>query len=212
MVAPPVVRRPGHFSAKQLRRLAGRFGRDRRGTVLVEFAFVAPLLVLLLLGCFDVSRLALLHQKMQRTASTVADLVGGEASLTDAALFGLMDAAEHVMQPFALGGDGVVIVSSITVTGSGGGVTATMNWQRSGIDSPRPSAGRLALASVYGSPGGTVTPPAGITPAAGRSITVIAAEVWYDYQPLLMPMLESDAPLHHAAIYRPRFADLAILN
>lgn len=55
--------------------LPGRFCREKRGSVFAELGFAMPVLVLILLGCFEASRYVLLHQKLDRAASAVADLV-----------------------------------------------------------------------------------------------------------------------------------------
>ena len=71
------IRSGGRHRRTRLPALAGarRFGRDRRGVVAVEFALMMPVLLLLLLGCIEVAQYVLLHQKLQRSATTMADLM-----------------------------------------------------------------------------------------------------------------------------------------
>jgi Flp pilus assembly protein TadG len=60
-----------------------RFQRDRRGTAMIEFAFVAPVLFLLTIGTIDVGRLvwsaSMLHH-MAREATRYASVRGAEAN------------------------------------------------------------------------------------------------------------------------------------
>ena len=49
--------------------------RDCRGAIAVEFAVVAPVLVALMIGTFEVTRYVLLHQKLDRMLP--ASLEGG---------------------------------------------------------------------------------------------------------------------------------------
>jgi Flp pilus assembly protein TadG len=60
-----------------------RFLRDRRGTAMIEFAFVAPVLFILTIGTIDVGRLvwsaSMLHH-MAREATRYASVRGSEAN------------------------------------------------------------------------------------------------------------------------------------
>ena len=90
-----------------------RFGADRSGAALIELAFAIPVLVIVLLGCFEATRYVLLHQKMNRAAASTADLVAQLSAVTDAQLTDLFDAASQLLEPYDLGANGRVIVSSV---------------------------------------------------------------------------------------------------
>ncbi len=55
---------------------------SERGTALIEFAILAPLLLLLLLGTVDVGLASLEHTELERLADQIADTTGtvGEAN------------------------------------------------------------------------------------------------------------------------------------
>lgn len=55
---------------------------SERGTALIEFAILAPLLLLLLLGTVDVGLASLEHSELERLADQIADTTGtvGEAN------------------------------------------------------------------------------------------------------------------------------------
>jgi Flp pilus assembly protein TadG len=84
-----------------------KFASDRSGVAAVEFAYLAPLLMLMTFGTFEVSRALLVNKRFQRATAMVGDLVAREkqigSSPTDAsnALTGVMVSAEHVMEPYS---------------------------------------------------------------------------------------------------------------
>ena len=169
-----------------------RFAGDHKGLVFVEFAFVVPVLALMLLGVVDVGRYFLAHQKMQRTASTVADLVAQDDSLSVAEVQEIITASRFVMTPFVLGENGVVTVSSVSANEDGDTV---INWQQSG-------GGTLAETSRVGTAGGAATMPG--TFVVPDEQTVIVAEVWYVGGGFFVETFASKPTYYHTAIIRPR--------
>jgi len=177
-----------------------RFRRDKRGAMVAEFALTLPLLLILVMGGAEVGRFILVNQKLDRAATTMADLVAQEETMTTATLTGLFAAITPTMKPFSLGNNAVVIVSSITLVGS----TPTITWQRTGV-------GTLSKASKLGTQGGTAALPAGFTVAAGQ--TIIAAEVYYNFTTLFVPNTYTvgvieNRTLYHRAFFRPRVGTL----
>lgn len=59
-----------------------RFGRDRRAVAAVEFALLAPLLLVLYLGGTDLADGLDVNKKVSRSASILADLVARQISAT----------------------------------------------------------------------------------------------------------------------------------
>jgi Flp pilus assembly protein TadG len=171
-------------------RLIG-FWRDARGAIAVEFAVVAPVLVVLMVGTFEVTRYVLLHQKLDRMAVAASDLVSQGETINNAQLTDIFTATGLIAEPFTIGADGVVIISSVVRTA---GVT-TVAWQRSGT-------GSLSAASQLGVQGGPATFPTGFVLKDGES--VIFAEVYYEFRPMFAPDLVPTSRLYHRAIFRPR--------
>ena len=64
-----------------LKRPLASFARDRKGVAAVEFAYIAPLLILALFGTIEVSRAVLMHKKFQRVSAMVGDLVSREQTV-----------------------------------------------------------------------------------------------------------------------------------
>lgn len=90
-----------------------RFLRERLGVAAVEFGLSLPILMLILTGCFEASRYILLHQKLDRASTSVADLVAQNDGVSTSVLTGVYAAADEQTLPFDLVGRGRVIISSI---------------------------------------------------------------------------------------------------
>lgn len=175
------------------------FAAERRGSVMVEFAFLMPILTGIFLSGVEVARYALLQQKLSRTAVSLSDLIAqtdSTISLTQVA--NLYQAADYVMRPFDLNGTGVVILSSVAQTGG----VATVSWQCMGT-------GGISATSILGTAGGNATLPPNFTMNDGES--AIFAEVVYDYSPFVAPNLIGNLTIRHNAIFRPRFGALSSL-
>ena len=193
------------FWSTAVRRLRG-FAESCRGAVAIEFAMVVPLMVLLVLGGVDMGRYALVYQKAQRTAATVADLLAGEPILTDASIDSVLAASTHVMRPFPVGDNARVIGSMLTLQtdSSGGFDSATVvDWQRCWV---APGYTGLAANSSYGTSGNSPTayPPGFQVLPANTTVTIMVAEVVYQHQYLFMDFLGDETPVHVTAVYLPR--------
>lgn len=169
---------------------------DERGIAMVEFALALPFLLLLFMGGFEVNRYILLHQKVEKTAYTVADVVTQSTSVTQSQLNQIFTAAEEIMQPYAFGGDGIVIVNSVY---KGSGVSPVVRWRYSG-------GGTLARSSQLGEVGGTASLPEGLT--LNDSDNIIIAEVYYRYHPVLEGTAVTEADIYKTAIFKPRLGAL----
>jgi Flp pilus assembly protein TadG len=169
--------------------------RDRRGSVMLEFAFSMPLLITILLGGIELGRYVLLHQKLDRTAMTVADLVSRVTTVTASELDTVFAATDLVMSPFAFGDRGALIVSSVKENGAG---TPKVVWQRVG-------GGTLAVTSEIGEKGdnAVISDP---NMLSATSQGVVIGESYYDYSPWLIELIPS-IRLRHVAIFRPRVND-----
>lgn len=179
--------------------LCRRFARTGEGTTLAEFAIMVPILMTLLLGGVDVARLAFLQQKLDRAASTVADMVSQGQTITTAQLNDIFQSVTPILEPFSIA-PGVVIVTAV---GASGGNAPAIDWQRSG-------GGSLAATSAIGQPGQPPTLPTGFTVSDGE--TVIIAESFYDFTPLFLPALILPRQIYHRAMYRPRLGSLTSIS
>jgi len=177
-----------------------RMRKDQRGSVLVEMAFILPILVTMMLAGVELSRYVLLQQKLDAIAITTADLVSQREEISAATVDQIFAAAGHVIAPFTFGADGIVMVTSVSASGGNG---PRVDWQRSG-------GGMLSASSTIGTPGGAATLPAGFQVRDGEN--AIISEVFYNYSPLLQTAFFTSTQTYHRALFRPRFGDLAQLQ
>ncbi len=177
-----------------------RLRASEKGGVMMEAGFAIPLLIVMLLAGFEISRLTLLNQKIDRAATSMADLVSQTKNLTTAQLTDMFAATKSVMEPFDVSGSGRVIVSSIGAVGAN---PTTIFWQRAG-------SGSIIATSKIGAEGGTPTLPAGMNIVAGEGL--IVAEVFYDYTPFIFWDFVAASQLYQRAFFRPRFGGLDVLN
>lgn len=179
-----------HAFRSRLRRFAG----GEHGLAAIEFALVVPVMVLLVLGCFEVPRYVLIYQKMARASAGVADLVAqADEPLLKNQLDDIFIAGRTMMEPYDLAANGRMIVSSINNPG-GAGVTIT--WQR--------PSGTVTTASKLGGAGANPSGamPAGLPP--GSNEEVLAAEVYFNYVPIFQTLIYSGKQLYIISYTRPR--------
>ncbi len=81
--------------------------RDNRANVVIETAFIFPILIVMLMGTMDIGRGLLVNKKVVSAANIAADLIGREESLTDDELNNYIEAAQLAMDPYALGSFGI---------------------------------------------------------------------------------------------------------
>ena len=105
-------------------RLARRFARDERGVAAVEFAFIAPLLIVLFVGTMELSAAASASRKLSRVSSTLSDLVTQNQTLTTTDLENIMNASSKIMYPFT--DDLKITLTGITIASG----AAKVEWSR----------------------------------------------------------------------------------
>ncbi len=81
-------------------RFVRRFSRDGRGVSAVEFALIAPLMIVMFFGTTEIAQLLSANRKLTQTANTIADLVSQDDAVTNAELNDVFIAAGAIMQPF----------------------------------------------------------------------------------------------------------------
>lgn len=172
-----------------------RFGQDRRGATLVEFAFVVPILTFITLASIEIGRYALLNQKLSNAATSLAELAARDGSISIAQLDSMFAIVPNLTEPYNFTNDGVAIVSAIIAPVDDAPEVA---WQRSG-------GGTLVASSNIGTPGGSATIPSDLPTRAGD--TIIAAEVVFDFHPLFNILL-SEKTMRKATYVRPRIGTL----
>lgn len=178
-----------------LRRFWRRLKRDEDGAILTEIALSIPLFITMLMGIVEVGNYLLLNLKLQHTVVSVSDLVTRDEEINEGTIADIFSVAPQIMAPYQLGEDALVIVTAVSQLPD---EAAEIFWQRSG-------GGTLLAASDFGAEGQAPTLPAGLTMRENE--TIIATEVFFDYEPVIFPFIEAQT-IRKASFFRPRIGAL----
>lgn len=183
----------------RLARKASIVARNERGSIAIEMACVLFFLSVLILGTFELPRMLLLAQKLERASASIADLVAQIDPATDDVagnIDDLMSAAQGLMSPYTLSDTGRIIISSIA---NPTGDQEKVMWQVM-------SDGGIPAISKVGQEGDQPDMPGGMVVRAGENI--IVAEIVYHYEPLFGSIIYDEKTLYSSAYTRPRFSNL----
>jgi len=176
--------------------LLHRFSRDQRGVSAVEFAFIAPVLILIYFSVADLSQAMLAQRKVGHAASAIGDLVAQpcpstntscppSGTVTPAELDDIYAAASSILAPFSTTPIQIRVSGVITDASD----NATVDWSH-------PSLNWTELGH-----GSTVTLPANLLPA---SQYVIMAEVKYAYNSPINYLFHNAINFDQVFYLRPR--------
>lgn len=173
------------------------FFKCESGVAAVEFAVALPMVMVLLLGGFEMSRYVIIHQKLEKSAATIADVVSQSQIVTIAQMNQTMQAAMQIMKPYDFGADGVVIVSSVNQTGSNAPV---IRWQYVG-------GGTLSMQSKIGRANEIAILPNGLK--LNDKDNVIISEIFYRYKPFFSNFgLINNPNIYKVNVFKPRLGAL----
>jgi Flp pilus assembly protein TadG len=168
-----------------------RFLRDRRGVSAIEFAFIAPILIVFYFGMAEVCSLLMAKRKISHAGAAVADLVSQEQSaVTPQRLNDIASVGDTIVHPLSVTPLKIQL-TSVTSRAPAGGTTPArlVDWSHGdGTARQRNSIFNVA------------------TPLnAGES--VIVAEVSYSYTSSIGYFIQGARALSHKAELRPRKQD-----
>jgi len=176
-------------------RLLRRFKRDQRGVSAVEFAFIAPVLIIIYFSVAELCQAMLAERKVAHVASAIGDLTTqpcpntnpncpAAGTVTPAELTDLYSAATAILAPFS--------ASSLQITVSGVATdangNATVSWSNA------QNTTKLAT-------GAAVTLPANLL---GPSQMVVMAQVVYTYDSPLNYWFKNAITFSPVFYLRPR--------
>jgi Flp pilus assembly protein TadG len=166
-----------------------RFARDRRGMSAVEFAFVAPVLVALYLGCVEVSEGVAVDRKVSLTAGTLANLAAQVTTISTTDMTNILDASTSIISPYD-SSKLKLTVSCIKIDSTG---AAKISW----------SAARNATARTTGS---TYTFSSSNAALDVKSSWLILGEVSYAYTPTIGYTITGTITLSEKMFMSPRIS------
>lgn len=168
------------------RGLIRRWAGDQRGVSAIEFAMLAPVLILFYMGMTEFCQGFMAQKRMGHVSAMVADLIAQEETVTPATIDDIFDIGGLIMKPFPTATLHQRVSSVSRSSGS-----ATVDWSR---------GGGMAARAV----GSTMTLPPDLI-EDGES--VIVAEVTYDYDSAADYLMPGLTRFSHTYYLRPRTAD-----
>ena len=84
----------------RIRNTLKAFGIDRRGVAAVEFALIAPVGMVMMLGTIELGRAVVTARRFNLVTAVISDLVAREATMNDTELAAIATAATVMWQPY----------------------------------------------------------------------------------------------------------------
>jgi Flp pilus assembly protein TadG len=174
-------------------RLIRQFRRDQSGVSAVEFAFVAPVLIIFYFGMAEITQAVIAQRRTLSTASGIGDLIAQTNAATTASnVDDIMKMSNVLMYPFPVTGTALKIciysISSNATTG-----VKTIDWFRAQNESAANcSKSDTSVSSLS-------------TGIVDKGQSVIMARVKYTYTPVTHVELKGLTPTFTRSYYlRPR--------
>lgn len=114
---------------------------DRRGVAAIEFAFVAPLLLMTYLASMEISLAIEASKKVSRAASMVADLIAQQPTMSKAEIEAIMAIGGSLLQPYNR--SGLTITVTAIAIGNKSTPQVKVAWSRM-LEKGEPKAGVAA--------------------------------------------------------------------
>jgi Flp pilus assembly protein TadG len=167
-----------------MRRLVRRLIGDDRGVSAVEFAIVAPILIIFYFGVTELCQGFMAQKRMGHVSAIVADMITQQQTVNVETLNDIMAVGEVIMQPFPTASLHQRVSSVSRLNG-----VDTVNWSLND---------------------GMVEDPAFTVPAdmIGDNQSVIVAEVTYHYDSPADYFLPHGATFRHVYFLLPRHVNL----
>lgn len=167
------------------------FWRDRRGAAAVEFAFIAPVLIIMYCGLAELSQAMMAQRRASNVASTIGDLVAQSTQTGPTMIGDIFNIGNTIMAPFPTAGLQMCVASVVSdATGKD-----TVAWSQPSTPSmPNCPAQNAVLSNV----------PTGVLPA---SQSVIMAKVSYAYTSPIKLVMPRTLNFYRTYYLRPRKSD-----
>ncbi len=187
-------------------RAFARLRREETGFAMVEFAFVAPIFLTLVLTGLELSNLALAHLRVSQMAMTVADNAGRVTSgIDEANIHETFAGAQTIADGLDFAANGRIVLSSLENNGETDSKKGqVISWQRCWGDAD--------VDPAYGTEGkgkddatlkdGMGTGANKITAAADTAVMFV--EVTYAYQPLVSTAFFTPPTIRYESAFNVR--------
>jgi Flp pilus assembly protein TadG len=145
--------------------LLRRFRKAKDGLAAVEFALLLPVMITLFFGVVEVSLALTCRADVTNVASTVADLIAQESTVSTSDMTNVFSAANAILYPYSTTPAQMTVTSIVYDTGTNSLTSGKVAWS-------------CTRGGTARSPGTTVNLPANLMTANG---SVIMSEVNYSY-------------------------------
>lgn len=166
--------------ARHVRALGLRAARERRGVAAVEFALIAPLMVMLFVGLAQLSSAIIASRHTSHANSSLGDLVSQCSNISDGDLANIFAAASDILAPLPV--STTILnqrVSSIVVVDAKG--TTQSQWSQTCGGAPSSSTCTTSSALPPYSKNQAVTLPANLVSNQGDSVIVSETKYVYNF-------------------------------
>lgn len=168
-----------------------RFRQDMRGVSAIEFAFIAPVMILFYFGMVETCQIMMSERRTTRVAYAVGDLVARSSGSIEAtgsgSIASIFNIADTLMSPFDSGTSLKICLASITADVDD---VRTVDWSQAKDGATCPAAGD----TVNDIPDGLMS--------AGESL--IMARATYAYSGATNIVIQVDPSFTRTAYHRPR--------
>ena len=182
------------FRAAPRPRLVGAFAdwaRDRRGSAAIEFAFVAPVLVMILLGSIEAVDLYRAQRAAVVTANTVADLTSRAKVMDDDEIALITAAAETLLESYVAISNVRIIITSVQADSDDG--DQWVRWSASNISG-----------AAYNDDE-AFDPEMELNAPLRNGDTMIVAELSFSYAPRMSSFMFQSITFERFAFRSPRY-------
>lgn len=162
----------------------------------IEFALMAPMLSLLLLGGYDVARFVRVRSAVDKVGFSVADVTSQYKELTTQSMREVFTITGSSLPDYASGTNGMTILTSVVLNTSN---VPTVKWQCFSTSS-------TSWASKIGASGAKAAVDSSLL--ADQSDNIIVAEVYYRYTPMFTKVFTGPFDIYTKQMYRPRLGNL----
>ncbi len=162
-----------------------KFVEDCRGLAAIEFAFIAPLMIVVYMGAVEVSQVLTLDRRITAIASATSDLVAQEQEIDTPLITDIFTAASSMIVPYPAA-PVTIVVTSIQADPNNGNTTVA--WSD-------------ALNTGARTPDAAITVPAGLL-APGEC--VVMTEVSYAYNPIIGHFIQQGFTVQDRFFVKPR--------
>lgn len=158
--------------------IARRWAKCKSGIAAVEFGLLVPIMLCMFIGVVELSQAITVSRRVSSIASSTADLVARQKTMTAATLNGYMAIISELMSPYSATPMLMTISNVYNTTAAPTANRVCWVYHRNNNLAQAANAGLAA--------GGTYSGlPAGILDSAGGT-SVVVVEVSYLYQPILL--------------------------